>query len=100
MFFPPELERWLLAMGVGLTRTLPIVWMIPAFGGKNVPTQVRMGLALALSAVSFPQVLLSLPRSGGPMFWILLLAREGAGGLHRGLRGRVHLPRRRERRAS
>jgi type III secretion protein SpaR/YscT/HrcT len=87
MFFPPELERWLLAMGVGLTRTLPIVWMIPAFGGKNVPAQVRMGLALALSAVSFPQVLLSLPRTGGPMFWILLLAREGLVGFTVGFVG-------------
>jgi type III secretion protein SpaR/YscT/HrcT len=87
MFFPPDLERWLWALGVGLTRTLPIVWMIPAFGGKNVPTQVRMGLGLALAAVCLPQVILGMPRSGGPLFWILLLAREGLVGFTVGFVG-------------
>jgi type III secretion protein SpaR/YscT/HrcT len=87
MFFPPELERWLWAMGVGLTRALPIVWMIPAFGGKNVPAQVRMGLGLALAALSLPHVMLSLPREGGPLFWMLLLAREGAVGFTVGFVG-------------
>lgn len=76
MWLSPDLERWLWALGVGLSRTLPIAWMVPAFGGKNVPAQVRMGLGLALSVVCLPQVMLMLPRTGGTAFWILLLLRE------------------------
>ena len=79
--FLPEYERWLWAIGVGSIRTIPIVWLIPAFGGQNVPQQVRMGLGLALSALVLPQVLLSLPTGGSTLFWMILLAREAAVGL-------------------
>ena len=83
----PDLERIIWAVGVGTARTLPIAWLIPAFGGQNVPPQVRMGLGLALSVLCLPHVLLVLPGSASITFWILLLAREAAVGLTVGFVG-------------
>jgi flagellar biosynthetic protein FliR len=83
----PDLERVIWAVGVGAARTLPIAWMIPAFGGHNVPPQVRMGLGLALSALCLPHVLLALPGAASVTFWILLLVREAAVGLTVGFVG-------------
>lgn len=83
----PDLERVIWAIGVGTARTLPIAWLLPAFGGQNVPAQVRLGLGLALSVLCLPHVLLALPTSGGIAFWILLLAREAAVGLTVGFVG-------------
>ena len=88
----PDLNRWLWAVGVGTARTLPIAYMIPAFGGKNVPAQVRMGLGLALAIVCLPQVLLALPSSGGLIFWVLLLGRESLVGFTVGFLGCLPLP--------
>jgi flagellar biosynthesis protein FliR len=71
-----ELERWLWALGVGGARTIPIAWLIPAFGGQNVPTPVRLGVGLALAALCLPVVVDSLPSGAGLVFWMLLLVRE------------------------
>jgi type III secretory pathway component EscT len=79
--FPPDLERWLWAWGLGAARALPITWQIPAFGGPHVPAQVRLGLGLALSALCLPQVMAMLPAGAGGLFGLLLLARETAVGL-------------------
>ena len=85
----PDLERVIWAIAVGSARTLPIAWLLPAFGGQNVPAPVRMGIGLALSALCLPHVLLALPSpvSGGITFWILLLMREAAVGLTVGFVG-------------
>ncbi len=86
-WLPANLERYLWALGVGAMRTIPIVILIPAFGGQNVPAQVRMGLGLALSALCLPTVMAILPDRGGMLFWILLLAREVAVGFTVGFVG-------------
>src|SRR5262245_10785926 len=86
-WLPANLERWLWALGVGAMRTIPIAILIPAFGGQNVPSQVRMGLGLALSVLCLPTVMPLLPERGGTLFWILLLAREVAVGFTVGFVG-------------
>jgi type III secretion protein SpaR/YscT/HrcT len=86
-WLPADLERWLWALGVGAARTVPIAFLIPAFGGTNVPTQIRMGLGLALSVVCLPQIILSMPREAGTIFWMLLLMREILVGFTVGLVG-------------
>jgi flagellar biosynthetic protein FliR len=86
-WLPLGLERWLWALAVGAMRTIPIAILIPAFGGQNVPAQVRMGLGLALSALCLPTVLPLLPQRDSTFFWILLLAREVAVGFTVGFVG-------------
>jgi type III secretion protein SpaR/YscT/HrcT len=79
-WLPADLERWLWAVGVGTARTLPIASMIPAFGGQNVPQQVRMGIALALTLLVVPKIMPTVPLNAGVPFWMLLMAREVAVG--------------------
>ncbi|HEY0708543.1 MAG TPA: flagellar biosynthetic protein FliR [Polyangia bacterium] len=80
-WLPADMERWLWALGVGSTRTIPLAYMIPAFGGQNVHAHVRMGIGLALSVICLPQIEPALPSNQtGMMFWMLLLARETAVG--------------------
>jgi flagellar biosynthesis protein FliR len=86
-WLPADLERWLWALGVGAARTVPIALLIPAFGGINVPPQVRMGLGLALSVVCLPQIVTSMPSQGGTIFWMVLLTREILVGFTVGLVG-------------
>jgi type III secretion protein SpaR/YscT/HrcT len=86
-WLPTDLTTLLWAIGVGAMRTIPIAFLIPAFGGQNVPVQVRMGLGLALSALCLPAIVPVLPERGGTGFWILLLARETAVGFTVGFVG-------------
>ncbi len=86
-WLPADLEKWLWALGVGSTRAVPIAWLIPAFGGQNVPAQARMGLGLALAVLCLPQIMPAMPDQAGMMFWILLMARESAVGFTVGFVG-------------
>lgn len=84
----PELpfERYLVAIGLGAARTVPVAWLIPAFGGPTLPAYVRMGLGLALAVLCLPRLVTQVP-TGGPIFWVLLLAREVAVGVTLGFVG-------------
>ena len=86
-WLPLNLERWLWALGVGAMRTVPIAFLIPAFGGQSVPAQVRMGLGLALSALCLPTIMSALPERAGDGFWLFLMLREVAVGLTVGFVG-------------
>jgi type III secretion protein SpaR/YscT/HrcT len=81
------LERTLLAVGLGAARTLPVSWLIPAFGGPLVPAPVRVGLGLGLSVLCLPRLTGQVPPSAGVLLWVLLLARELAVGLTLGFVG-------------
>lgn len=78
--FGSDLERTFVAIGLGAARTIPMIWFIPAIGGPNVPGGIRMGLGVALSVLCLPRLEAQLP-SGGPVLWMLLVAREAAVGL-------------------
>jgi type III secretion protein SpaR/YscT/HrcT len=77
---PDNFEPTLVAFAMGAARTVPFVWLIPAFGGPNLPARVRLALGLALSALCFPLVAGRVP-SGGPVLWVLLSLREIGVGL-------------------
>src|SRR5881392_2887348 len=68
------------AVGLGAARTLPIAWMVPAFGGPNVPSFLRLALGLGLAVLWLPW-LAGQVSEAGPVLWTLLLAREAAVGL-------------------
>jgi type III secretion protein SpaR/YscT/HrcT len=80
-------ERALLAVGLGAARTVPVAWMIPAFGGPLVPAPVRLGLGLALSLLCLPRLESQVPGAASALLWGLLVAREVAVGLTLGFVG-------------
>ncbi len=82
-----DLERWLVALGLGAARTVPVTWMIPAFGGPGVAAPVRLGFGLALSLLCLPRIAGHVPVGSGPAMWLLLLAREVAVGVSIGFLG-------------
>jgi flagellar biosynthesis protein FliR len=78
-----ELDAGIAAVGLGAARTVPVAWMVPAFGGSSVPAHVRVGLGLGLALLCLPRLTGQLPQleGAGPALWVLLLAREAAVGL-------------------
>jgi type III secretory pathway component EscT len=78
-----NLEPQMLALGLGAARTVPVVWLVPAFGGPHVPAHLRVGFGLALAVLCLPRLVGQVPSGSdaGAAFWILLIAREIAVGL-------------------
>jgi flagellar biosynthetic protein FliR len=76
-----ELEAGVAAVGLGAARTVPVAWMVPAFGGPGAPAPVRVGLGLGLAVLCLPRLAGQIPTQAGPALWLLLLARELAVGL-------------------
>jgi type III secretion protein SpaR/YscT/HrcT len=75
-----EPENSAAAIGLGLARTLPIAWLVPAFGGPALPSPIRVGLGLGLAVLCLPRLAGQVPDTGAAL-WLLLLLREGAVGL-------------------
>jgi flagellar biosynthesis protein FliR len=80
MALAADLEPALVAVGLGAARTVPVAWLVPAFGGPNVSAPVRVGLGVALAVLCLPRLAGHVP-DAGPALWMLLLAREVAVGL-------------------
>lgn len=70
------LERTLAAVGLGAARTIPIAWLLPAFGGPHVTAPVRVGLGLGLAVLCLPLLLGAPVPAHGPAGLVLLVARE------------------------
>ena len=75
-----ELDNSAAAIGLGAARTLPIAWLVPAFGGPSVPAAIRIGLGLGLAVLCLPRLAGQVPDAGAGL-WLLLLVREAAVGL-------------------
>lgn len=75
-----ELTTSAAAVGLGAARTIPVVFMVPAFGGPAVPAPLRVGLGLGLAVLCLPRLAGQVP-DAAPALWALLLAREVAVGL-------------------
>jgi type III secretory pathway component EscT len=76
------------ALGLGLARTLPLVWLVPALGGPRLAIALRVALGLLLSMLCLPVLLPA--ASGalvalGPVGCLLLVGRELLVGLTVGL---------------
>jgi flagellar biosynthetic protein FliR len=80
-------EGVLLAVGLGAARTVPVAWMIPAFGGPLVPAPVRVGSGLALALLCLPRLEGQVPGGASALLWGVLVAREVAVGLTLGFVG-------------
>ena len=81
---PVDLKRYLVLLGWGAARSMPIVWLIPAFGGPTIPVQVRLALGLALSGLCLPLLSGHAPEVSAPL-WPVLAAREVVVGIVMGL---------------
>jgi flagellar biosynthesis protein FliR len=77
------LEQAVVAVGLAAARTVPVAWMLPAFGGPHVPGQVRVALGLGLAVLCLPRLAGQVPQAG-PLLWVLLIGREVAVGLSLG----------------
>lgn len=74
-FFAGDIESALVALGLGAARAVPLVWLVPAFGGPTLPAQVRLGIGLGLALLCYPMLVGHVP-AGGALVWLLLLGRE------------------------
>jgi len=78
-----------LVLALGAARTIPIVWLVPAFGGRALPIPVRLAMALLLAAFSVPHsmsgVVAALSPTPGLAAWLLIVAREALIGAAVGL---------------
>jgi type III secretory pathway component EscT len=82
--FDEAAPRLLGALGLAAARTVPIAWLVPAFGGPRLAPSFRILLGgllavLCLPAVSAPGGLTAAVVGGaglGPVGWALVLARE------------------------
>jgi type III secretion protein SpaR/YscT/HrcT len=81
-------ETLLVAVALGAARTLPLVWLVPAFGGPRVPAAMRVALGGLLSVLCLPVLLPA--ASSSLVTWgagglVLLVGRELLVGLTVGL---------------
>lgn len=68
-----------LALALGAARSVPIVLLVPGFGGRALPAPLRVGIGLLLASFSLPHLTLgtaSLMRGPGLGAWLLIAARE------------------------
>jgi type III secretory pathway component EscT len=78
-----------LALALGAARSVPIVLLVPGFGGRALPLPLRVAIGLLLASFSLPHLtsgaVAPLLRAPGPATWILLAAREALVGATVGL---------------
>jgi len=69
-----------LALALGAARTIPIVWLVPAFGGRALPVPLRLGIGLLLASFSLPQLTAGaagmMSHTPGLAALLLIVARE------------------------
>lgn len=84
MAWPIDIERSVAIFALGASRTLPLSWMVPIFGGPALPVPIRLGLGLGLGLLCFPLIALQpIPREA--VAWTVLLFREAIVGTVMGL---------------
>lgn len=71
-------------LALGVARSLPLTWSIPAFGGPSLPVQLRVAMAVGLSVFCLP-ILANTSVAGGALILTLLAAREVLVGITMGL---------------
>jgi type III secretory pathway component EscT len=78
-----------LALALGAARSVPIVLLVPGFGGRALPLSLRVAIGLLLASFSLPHLtsgaVATLLRAPSPAGWILLAAREALVGVTVGL---------------
>jgi flagellar biosynthetic protein FliR len=77
---PEEMLTLARQLGLGAARTVPIAWMIPAFGGASLPRRVRIAMGVGMAAFCWP-VLRTQGTSGAGEVLLLMAVREVLVGL-------------------
>jgi type III secretory pathway component EscT len=75
MPWPIEMQGAFSSFVLSVGRALPVVWMVPVFGGPILPAQIRMALGLGLGCLCLPLVAVA-PFPIGSIRWAMLLFRE------------------------
>lgn len=65
----------LVPLAAATARVLPVVWLVPAFGGGTVPAPVRLAVGLLLGALVFPLIVPAAALPALPVL-ALMLTRE------------------------
>ncbi len=84
MAWPVDIERTLAVCVLGVSRTLPLAYLLPVFGGPALPASIRFGLGVGLGLLCFPLIMLQ-PLPSAVVSWTVLLFREVAIGAVMGL---------------
>ncbi len=81
-----DLDRLLLAVAATAGRTVPVAWLIPAFGGPSVPAPIRLGVGVALGLLALPHAVEDFTRLS-TLAYALVFGREVAVGVTLGFAG-------------
>jgi type III secretory pathway component EscT len=73
--FGGEVGRYMVLLAWGMLRSLPLVWLIPAFGGPTVALPLRLAFGAALSGACLPILAAQVPDGAG-LAWPTLAVRE------------------------
>ena len=78
-----------LVLALGAARTVPIVWLVPAFGGRALPFALRLGIGFLLATFGLPHLTAgaaaTLVHSASLAACLLIAAREALVGASVGL---------------
>jgi flagellar biosynthesis protein FliR len=78
-----DLTRTMVAFALIMARVMAIVTLVPFLGGKNAPTEVKMGVGVALSLIIWPTAMTTLtgPIPISPIGFLLMMLKETFVGL-------------------
>jgi flagellar biosynthetic protein FliR len=71
-------------LGLGVARTVPLAWLLPALGGASLPKSIRLAIGIGLALLCWP-MLTSQPIAGSAVALAVLFAREVLVGMVMGL---------------
>lgn len=60
-------QAFLVLFGLSFARFISFITVVPFFGGKVVPSQVKVATATALVIITYPSLLVELPADGSPL---------------------------------
>lgn len=60
-------QAFLVLFGLCFARFIAFIYIVPFFGGRVVPPQVKVAVATALVIIAFPSLLAELPPDGSPL---------------------------------
>ena len=78
-----DLTRTIITFALIMARVMSIVLLVPFLGGKNAPTEVKMGVGVALTLVIWPTAMANLtgPIPISPIGFLLMMMKETFVGL-------------------
>src|SRR5262249_27518668 len=72
-----DVTRFLMLFGLGLSRVMGAIVLNPFLGGAAVPSRIKVGIALMITAVLFPSVSPGVANfQAGTLTFVALLAKE------------------------